>query len=129
MTAEPHPRTRWWSGLTPTRFLRSGIQQRVGGNALHPSQASRAFCWPAELRPSGLTVAKAQQDCAPTQSPDAAAQQLETQANSARGRAVLWLCVGAAFAVLIGAWVVMFKVAHATNIQEIKPAAKSGIRP
>ena len=44
-------------------------------------------------------------------------------------RTRLWLMVGAAFAVLIGAWVVMFKVAHSANIREISPAAKVGVRP
>ena len=48
-------------------------------------------------------------------------------ANPDRTR--LWLCVCAAFAALIGAWVVMFQVAHSTNIQEIKPAANAGTRP
>lgn len=44
-------------------------------------------------------------------------------------RTRLWLTVGVAFAVLIGAWVVLFKVAHSANIQEISPAAKAGARP
>ena len=44
-------------------------------------------------------------------------------------RTRLWLLVGAAFAVLIGAWVIMFKVAHSANIREISPAAKAGVRP
>ena len=48
-------------------------------------------------------------------------------ADSDRTR--LWLLVGAAFAVLIGAWVVMFKVAHSANIQEVPTVAKTGVRP
>lgn len=48
-------------------------------------------------------------------------------ANPDRTR--LWLCVCAAFAVLIGAWVVLFKVAHSANIQEVPAAAKAGVRP
>lgn len=48
-------------------------------------------------------------------------------ANPDRTR--LCLLVGAAFAVLIGAWVVLFQVARSAHIQEIKPAAKAGTRP
>lgn len=48
-------------------------------------------------------------------------------ANPDRTR--LWLCVGAAFAVLIVAWVVLFKVARAANIQTVVPATKGEVRP
>ncbi len=81
------------------------------------------------LRPERGETNRAPQDCASTQSPEAAAQDLLAPANSARSRTVLWLLVCAAFAVLIGAWAVLFQVAHSANIQEIPTAAKAGLRP
>lgn len=48
-------------------------------------------------------------------------------ANQDRTR--LWLCVGGAFAALVVAWVVLFKVARSANIQSVPPATQGGMRP
>lgn len=81
------------------------------------------------LRPERGEANRAQQDCAPTHSPEAAARALKAQAESARSRTVLWLCVGAAFAALMVAWVVLFQVARSAKIQTVPPATQGGLRP